>query len=291
MSNTKSATTSCVIGWLVAIYLLVLTAASVSTVVDIFPETESLAVQVVGKVTDGNGDGTPPAPQAGGWERLDRLRFGRGRFLFIDLGTLSASAGLVALALLAGVIGASLHGMNSLAAYHGNKQFKLSWVLFYVLRPAIGAAIGFLFYFVVRAGFLTGPDGTTSPYGVIAFSGLAGLFADTALEMLAKVFKSIFNVADGRSDKLQPPATPVVSDVTPNPVPAGGDVELAVTGKSFDEKCVVKLGDKEIAPTFVDATQLKVPLKAADRPKAGEVDLVVVNPEDKRSDAYKVKFA
>jgi len=277
------------LGWAVAIYMLAIAVFSAVTVVDIFPQKKSLAVVPVVTAPPAGEATKPPSTPPTEWERLDRLEFDKGRFICFDLGQLNATAGLVVLALLAGVIGACLHGMNSLANYQGNGDLQMSWMLFYFLRPPIGAAIGFLLYFIVRAGFLNGPEGTVSPYGVVAFSGLGGLCADRALEMFRELFKTLFNVEDTRKDKLSPAGRPVVTKVAPVVVPAGsGDVTFEITGKEFGDKSMVKLGDKKLKVESATATQLKARLAGADRPGAGEFDLVVINPPDRRSAATKI---
>ena len=66
---------------------------------------------------------------------------------------------LLLLVIVAGILGAFVHGATSLADYIGNNNFNRTWTWFYVLRPAIGMALALVFYFVIRGGFLTTSGG------------------------------------------------------------------------------------------------------------------------------------
>ena len=55
-------------------------------------------------------------------------------------------------------------------------------------------ALAVLVYFVLRGGLImpsTGA-GSLSPYGVAAFSGLAGMFSKQATDKLREVFENLF---------------------------------------------------------------------------------------------------
>jgi len=191
--------------------------------------------------------------------------------------------GLAILALVAGVCGSFLHAARSFAGYVGNRQLKASWSWWYFTRLPIGAVLGVLFYFVIRAGLLSSSTDSVSPYGVVAFGALAGWFSERASDKLAEVFDVVFGV---RKDKLKDPMhadEPSITVVTPSPVPAQvqppADVTLDIEGTGFVQKSRALLGDKALATTFVTATKLKAVVTPAQRPVAGtKAELKVVNP-------------
>src|SRR5262249_50058448 len=76
---------------------------------------------------------------------------------------------------------------------------------FYLVRPLLGAGIGFIFYLVVRGGFLSGSnfDATTvNPFGVTAVAALVGMFCDPALQKLREGFLALFRPSDTRANTL-----------------------------------------------------------------------------------------
>lgn len=101
---------------------------------------------------------------------------------------------LILIAMLSGALGAFIHGATSFATYLGNRSLKRSWAWWYLLRPFIGMALGLIFYFLVRGGFLSPQaDGSQiSPFGVAAVAGLVGLFSKQATDKLKDVFEQIF---------------------------------------------------------------------------------------------------
>lgn len=112
---------------------------------------------------------------------------------------------LMLLAALAGALGAFIHLATSLTSYIGNRRLFRSWVAWYVLRPFIGAALGFLGYFVLHAGLLADGGGDAiNRYGVVALAGLFGMFSKQAVDKLREVFDTLMNGSknDGRSDSL-----------------------------------------------------------------------------------------
>ena len=112
--------------------------------------------------------------------------------------------GLIALALLAGITGSFLQSAQSLIAFIGNDAFKRSWTAWYVLRPWIGAVLGFALYFALRAGLVAGADGV-NPHGVVALGLLGGWFSKTTIAKLRETFNTLFstNANDGLDDGLK----------------------------------------------------------------------------------------
>ena len=113
---------------------------------------------------------------------------------------------LMILAALAGALGAFIHLATSLTSFIGNRQLVRSWVAWYVLRPFIGAALGFLGYFVLHAGLLTDTsEGAVNRYGVVALAGLFGMFSKQAIDKLREVFDTLMTSSenDKRTDSLK----------------------------------------------------------------------------------------
>lgn len=115
---------------------------------------------------------------------------------------LNLDTNLLLIVLLSGALGGLLHAIRSIAWYVGERQLRWSWVLFYVSLPFVGAILSLIVYLLIRGGLIS-TQGTTkdlSPYGIAAISSLVGLFSIQAVEMLKKVFSTIFASAPSGSD-------------------------------------------------------------------------------------------
>ena len=103
---------------------------------------------------------------------------------------------LLKLVLSFGAVGGLLHLLTSLGRFVGGRRLERSWALFYLLRPPVGAALGLLVYLILRMSALGQGTTTGIPavnvYGVLAFSGLAGMFSRQAIEKLAEAFDVVF---------------------------------------------------------------------------------------------------
>jgi hypothetical protein len=62
------------------------------------------------------------------------------------------------------------------------------------MYPFIGAALALIFYLAIRGGFLT--EATTGAdinlYGLVAISGLVGMFSKQATNKLSELFTTLF---------------------------------------------------------------------------------------------------
>jgi hypothetical protein len=186
---------------------------------------------------------------------------------------------LICLALLAGAAGSFLHATQSLSSYIGNDTFKPSWATWYLLRPWIGAVLGFAIYFALRTGLVAGVD-TVNPYGVVAIGFLGGWFSKTTTDKLQEVFETCFKTdADkNRKDKLEA-VRPVVESIAPSPLPAN-EQEFVVRGKGFLAGAVVLMNQTQVPTTYVSPTELKGSLVGMARPAAGSrISIVVKNPQ------------
>jgi hypothetical protein len=142
---------------------------------------------------------------------------------------------------LAGVIGATLHGLRSMSIYVGERYLFRSWIPYYLLLPVVGGLLATIVYLVLRAGLLPGA-GTSSqpdPYGITAVGALVGLFSAQAAEKLKAVFETLFTKAETGSDSLVSIAAPVITGFAPPQGAAGSEVVISgdnltsVTGVAF----------------------------------------------------------
>ena len=107
---------------------------------------------------------------------------------------MTAEVRLMWLVVITSALGSYIHTVTSFALYAGNRRLDPSWLAWYLLRPAISAALALIFYFAIRAGLFSGSaaDQTVNPFGVAAISGMVGMFSKQATEKLAKIFDTIF---------------------------------------------------------------------------------------------------
>lgn len=224
----------------------------------------------------------PPQPwptDEKGTKVLDVITFfARFPSLKFDVHT-SLDERLFFLVIVAGALGSYIHAATSFADYVGNRKLARSWIWWYVLRPFVGIALALIFYFVVRAGFLTGGAGDVSPYGVATLGALAGMFSKQATDKLEEVFSTIFRPAPGkgdakRGDKL---SGPTISGIAPREGPASGGTEVTITGTGFVDKPAVTFGGiPATSVAFTDATSIK----AVTPPHEPDtVEVVVTNPD------------
>jgi hypothetical protein len=105
---------------------------------------------------------------------------------------------LLVLVLCFGTLGGLVHLFSSLSRYVGDRRLQRSWLLFYYLRPPVGALLAVVFYFVLRLGVLSPAQITSvdakavNVYGVLTFAALAGMFARQAVDKLAEIFEVLF---------------------------------------------------------------------------------------------------
>ena len=106
----------------------------------------------------------------------------------------SADVRLIWLVVITSALGSYIHTVTSFTLYAGNRSLFSSWMAWYVLRPAISAALALIFYFALRAGLFSGAaaDQTINPFGIAAISGMVGMFSKQATEKLSKIFDTIF---------------------------------------------------------------------------------------------------
>lgn len=194
---------------------------------------------------------------------------------------------LLMLVIVAGILGAFVHGATSLADYIGNNGFSKSWTWFYLLRPAIGMALALVFYFVIRGGFLstTGGAQDINPYGIAALSGLVGMFSKQATDKLNEVFGTLFRSAPGEGDaKRQHPLTPgTIATIQLDPAfaVAGGETfRLTVLGAGFVNGATIRVDDVAQPTTFESANKLSTQIPQEKIANPLTLKITVVNPDE-----------
>jgi len=199
---------------------------------------------------------------------------------------LAADVRLLILVLLAGALGSYVHAAQSFASYVGNARFKSTWTWWYVLRIPIGAALALFVYFVVRGGLAGTATGAGSAddlnlFGIMSFSGLAGLFSKQAADKLSEVFDTMFATKEDRKreDKLSENPRPEVASITPDSVLAGAVVDITLAGKGFVKDSVVKASGKKLPVTFAGPQSLTAKLATTEFAGRAEIEITVVNPE------------
>ena len=130
-------------------------------------------------------------------------------------------AGLLKLVLSFGATGGTVHLFASLGRFVGERTLQRSWLLFYYLRPPVGAVLGLFAYFILRMGVLSHGSATSAAavnvYGVLTFAALAGMFSRQAIDKFAEVFDMLFQKTKddvGRRDSERLFADPGRDDVS-----------------------------------------------------------------------------
>jgi hypothetical protein len=119
---------------------------------------------------------------------------------------ISQESRLLLLVLLTGALGSSVYALKSLADYLGDKKLYESWFTFYLVQPFEGAGVAYIFYLVMRGGFLAGTNSdakAVNPYGISAIAALVGIFSDLAFAKLREVFESLFQPKDDRTGAIE----------------------------------------------------------------------------------------
>lgn len=119
----------------------------------------------------------------------------------IELSLFNEARMLVLIGLI-GALGAQVRSLRSLYWYIGNRKLVWSWVVMYIMLPFVGAIIGAIFYFVIRAGFFSASATIqdANPIGFIALSGLSGMFSEQAVIKLKHVAETLLAEPPAGSD-------------------------------------------------------------------------------------------
>ena len=211
------------------------------------------------------------------WTVLGTADRGSVPFLGLQVPFTPGSSFMV-IALAGGALGGALHGLVSLTAHLADRTFDISWCLWYLTNPLIGAALATTFLLALQAGLTGSVSAATSApdknlFGIAAAATLTGLFTRHALAKLKQIFDVAFNVATSEG------SAPTITKVDPPELVAGQDTDVTLTGTGFDEKCRVDVDGRLLTPKDVTATRLIVsvpavsagnsPLRARVRTSAG----------------------
>jgi hypothetical protein len=107
---------------------------------------------------------------------------------------------ILTMIVLLGALGGTLHLVSSLFKYVGNRQFKRSWVLYYLAMPLTGAGLAPVVYLLLRVGIISPSQGGAGDSSlanlnlifIYAFALLTGMFSRAATDKLGEVFNTIF---------------------------------------------------------------------------------------------------
>ncbi|HLP44526.1 MAG TPA: hypothetical protein VK469_01185 [Candidatus Kapabacteria bacterium] len=112
---------------------------------------------------------------------------------------------IILLVLITGALGSFVHSATSFVTYAGNRSLVTSWVWWYMLRPIVGMSLALIFYFVIRGGFISMNSTAESLnlFGIVAVSGLVGMFSKQATDKLQEIFDTLFKTAKGNGDDIR----------------------------------------------------------------------------------------
>jgi hypothetical protein len=265
---------------LLGIGLFVLAAALAHTVWNLWPVVEEVAAR-----------GAADADRAPIDEALQNLDV-----MLLDT-NLDVSEGQAYLLLIAafGAVGSFIHTATSFTTYVGNRQFKLSWLWWYLLRIVIGTAVALTLLIAVLGGLVTISSNSNTveaqslnPYAIAALSGLAGWFSKTAADKLEEIFEVVLSNAKdaARADKLDQ-QTPEISTVTAVAASSGTGAVLTIAGSNLSTESVVTIDGVDHEATF-DAEEHTLTVAVADMPTHGS-HVVVTNRSEHTSAATVLK--
>ncbi len=204
-----------------------------------------------------------------------------------------------------GALGAGLQGLWSIAVYLGNRRFRGSWMLFYLLRPIAGGGLAIVFCFLIEGGFVqvqaapadSGAPGIPLPapsslYAFGAISLVVGLFIGEAMEKLRKIAAALFSAneySDNLADKSPTVERSSVSPAVENNIAVwqvhlegrnlAGVRHLFLNGKKFD---VAHGGDGGLL--------VSIPAEAIGTARSVRATLVRLDEPAAVSPAFELKF-
>jgi hypothetical protein len=187
-------------------------------------------------------------------------------------------------ALLAGILGGSLHALRSLIWYRGNKTLVRSWTLRYFLLPFTGGIIAVAFYLLVQVGLFTPQNGNGNLL-ILGIAVLVGMFSEQSTEKLRKIAEALLTEAPKGANQTPPvqPAPTGASTTAPTSFSVkpeigsidGGKDLVVLSGPGLSTGTTVTLDGQPVNSRSMGSNAL-VFLPPAHA--AGRVDLVVTNP-------------
>lgn len=138
---------------------------------------------------------------------------------------LGAETLLILASVLSGNVGACVYSFYAIAEHlYVERDFDKAWAAWYLLRPPLGAGLGFILNLFIRGGLFSPGVALTGGnlIGFTAVSAIAGLFAEHVLRTFEKVADVVFPHRQGhdakQTSKTQPTgdSTPSTSDSSVN---------------------------------------------------------------------------
>jgi IPT/TIG domain-containing protein len=175
------------------------------------------------------------------------------------------------LMILAGALGAMLHGLRSFYWYVGNRQLVWSWIPMYFVLPFTGAATSTVFYLIIRGGLMSGAAESDNVFGLMAVGTLVGLFSQQALEKLKSLSEVIFTVTPTGKDAR--PEKPPLRVEKVEPAEGQENQPVIILGGGFAREVRVTFDDlpAKVAKVEDNAIAVTTPLHAP-----GKVKVVVI---------------
>jgi len=92
-----------------------------------------------------------------------------------------------------GALGGCIHAAREFSWYVGNRQFRVSWVPWYLLLPLNSMAMALVLYFVIRSGIMSASASLQhiNVFGIAALSALMGLFSTHGAKKVEEIFRSL----------------------------------------------------------------------------------------------------
>jgi hypothetical protein len=161
-----------------------------------------------------DGTATDSLPAGGVTEQIHIF----GRTVDLDL-----ALHLIAMMAIMGGLGGATYMAYSFAKHLGTKDYDPNWTWWVIIRPFTGAAFGTVFYVVLRGLIMPQVESLNdvNMYGLMAFSGLAGMFSKQAVVWLGGVFdqmlKKFPSKGDEKDEKADRSKAPVPDDRIADP--------------------------------------------------------------------------
>ena len=136
-----------------------------------------------------------------------------------------------------GILGGSTYGLASVTTWIGNNKYGKSWTLWYISRPIIGGALALLFFFLLRAGLVSGFPVNVGDFGFAATSIIIGLLTTTAMKKIRDIFDVLFGIEKSKEDIGDEPTstTAILKLGAPTTkIKIGEETEIRATASNSD---------------------------------------------------------
>ena len=122
---------------------------------------------------------------------------------------LDAELTLILVAISAGVIGAFIQSLGSIAKHRAQNDLGAVWSAWYLTRSFLGAGLALAIYLVLRAGFInmSADAASISLFGTAGISVICGMFTDKATEKLKEVANTLLKTEGGTNKPVIPKQT------------------------------------------------------------------------------------